>query len=401
MRVLQINSVCGIRSTGRICTDMAEVLQRQGHECKIAYGRETVPEKYQSFAVRIGTDFGVKLDGIKTRLLDNAGFNSAQATKRFLSWVKEYDPDIIHLHNLHGYYIHVGLLFDFLKEFGKPVIWTLHDCWSFTGHCPHFAAQGCEKWREMCGSCPLQDEYPASLLLDNSARNYRRKRERFCGLENLQIVTVSDWLGKRVAESFLGGYPVTTIQNGIDLSVFRPTESNIAEKYGLQGKRIVLGVASAWSKHKGLEDFFRLAQMLDDDYQVVLVGLTMQQMEQLPGNVVGIRRTDSIQELAQLYTAAYVHVSMSREETMGLTIIEANACGTPVVVFDSTALPEIVTPDTGVVLKECTPEAVAKAILETDFSKEKYAQSCIAHAGQFEKNQMYSKYIELYRSIAL
>lgn len=401
MRVLQINSVCGIRSTGRICTDIAEVLQRQGHECKIAYGRETVPEKYQNFAVRIGTDFGVKLDGIKTRLLDNAGFNSVRATKRFLSWVKEYDPDIIHLHNLHGYYIHAGLLFDFLKEFGKPVIWTLHDCWSFTGHCPHFAAQGCEKWREMCGSCPLRGEYPASLLLDNSTHNYRRKRELFCGLENLQIVTVSDWLGKCAAESFLGGYPVTTIQNGVDLSVFRPTESKVAEKYGLQGKKIVLGVASAWSRHKGLEDFFRLAQMLEDDYRVVLVGLTMQQMEHLPGNVVGIRRTDSLQELAQLYTAAYVHVSMSREETMGLTIIEANACGTPVVVFDSTALPEIVTPDTGLVLQECTPGAVAKAILENDFSKEKYAQSCIAHAGQFEKNRMYSKYIELYRSIAL
>ena len=171
MKVLQINSVCGIRSTGRICTDIAEELERQGHICKIGYGRETVPEKYQKYAVRIGNDLSVKFDGLKTRLLDNAGFNSYFATRKFLKWVKEYDPDVVHLHNLHGYYINLKLLFRYLRETGKPVIWTLHDCWSFTGHCSHFDLAGCQKWRTGCESCPLTKAYPASFGRDRSKKN--------------------------------------------------------------------------------------------------------------------------------------------------------------------------------------------------------------------------------------
>ena len=399
MKVLQINSVCGIRSTGRICTDLAQVLEQQGHACRIAYGRETVPAQYRRFAVRIGNELGVRLDGVQTRLFDNAGFHSAAATKRFLAWVKEYDPDVIHLHNLHGYYIHIGLLFEYLKESGKPVVWTLHDCWPFTGHCAHFAAQGCQKWQRECNKCPLRGEYPASLFFDNSRNNYRRKKDLFKGLAQMQIVTPSDWLGNCIGQSFLGNYPVTTIRNGVDLSLFRAEKSEFIHRYGLETKRIVLGVASAWSKHKGLDAFYRLAELLGEGYQVVLVGLTPAQMETVPSNVLGIQRTDSIQELAQIYAAAYVHVSMSREETMGMTLIEANACGTPVIVFDSTALPEIVTQKTGVVLQEHTAEAVAEVLRETDFSKEKYAAACISHAQGFAKNEMYAKYIELYRSM--
>lgn len=399
MKVLQVNSVCGIRSTGRICTDIADILKENGDECKIGYGRGEVPPCYSRIAVPIGKKRDLVMHVLGARLLDNTGFFSKFATRRFLQWVDHYQPDIIHLHNIHGYYLNIEMLFRYLKEKKLPVIWTLHDCWAFTGHCSHFAAQGCQKWREHCGNCPLRSEYPASLLLDNSRGNFHRKKALFCGVENLQIVTPSDWLRRCVADSFLREYPVQTIQNGVDLSAFHPVESDFIEIHHLENKKIVLGVASAWTEHKGLGGFYRLAQLLDNSFQVVLVGLNEGQMKTLPDNIFGIQRTNSVLELAQIYTAAYVHVSMSFEETMGLTVIEANACGTPVIVFDSTALPEIVTTNTGVVLKECTPEAVKQALTDTDFSKSRFSEECIAHARRFEKKRMYNNYIELYRSM--
>lgn len=399
MKVLMINSVCGIRSTGRICTDIADVLNAGGHVCKIAYGREQVPEKYKDISVQIGTTADVMLHGVKSIAFDRHGFGSKSTTKKLLKWIDAYQPDIIHLHNIHGYYLNIELLFRYIKEKDIPVIWTLHDCWAFTGHCSHFTAAGCEKWKEMCHDCVLRGAYPASLLVDNSRKNYVRKKEFFCGVKNMKIVTPSDWLGSCVKQSFLSEYSILTIQNGIDLSVFRPTDSDFSKEHNLEYKKIVLGVASAWTEHKGLHDFYKLADLLDKDYQVVLVGLTPEQIERLPENVLGIPRTNSAQELAQIYSAAYVHISMSCEETMGLTIIEANACGTPVIVYNATALPEIVTQETGVVLDEHTPEAVAKTINVTDFSKERYAANCIAHAQNYEKSKMYAHYIALYRSM--
>mgnify|MGYP003289662061 CR=1 FL=1 len=401
MKILQINSVCGIRSTGRICTDIADILMENGAECRIGYGRNAVPERYCRLAVPIGERKDLLIHGVGSRLLDNSGFYSKAATRKFLMWVDEYRPDLIHLHNIHGYYLNVELLFDYLKEKNLPVVWTLHDCWAFTGHCSHFSAIGCEKWKEGCCGCPLRGEYPRSVWRDNSGGNYRRKKELFCGVKQLQIVTPSDWLSGCAEQSFLGNYPIKTIQNGVDLSVFHPVKSDFLESYHLQGKKIVLGVASAWTKHKGLALFYRLAQLLDNSYQVVLVGLSAQQIKKLPQNILGIARTNCVQELVQIYSAAYVHVSMSREETMGLTLIEANACGTPVIVFNSTALPEIVTPETGMVLQECTPEAVARALQNNDFSRERFMSSCVTHARQFEKTKMYSKYLELYRSMIL
>ncbi len=399
MKVLEINSVCGIRSTGRICTDIADMLHENGDECRIGYGRSTVPESYAPIAVSIGDKKDLLLHCLGSRLFDNTGRYSKNATQSFIEWIDSYGPDLVHLHNIHGYYLNIDKLFNYLKEKKVPVVWTLHDCWAYTGHCSHFAAIGCNKWKYECHNCPLKKEYPTSVMMDNSRNNYRWKKTIFGNIENLKIVTPSDWLGECVASSFLGKYPRMTIQNGVDLSVFYPMQSDFEEKYNLTNKKIVLGVASTWTKHKGLEDFIHLAQLLDESYQVVLVGLTKNQIEKLPPNILGIERTNNIQELAQIYTAAYVHVSMSREETMGMTIIEANACGTPVVVFDSTALPEIVTAETGVILKECTPEAVAEVITKTDFSKVFFLKACLEHAKHFEKRKMYSKYIELYRSM--
>lgn len=332
MKVLMINSVCGIRSTGRICTDLADVLETQGFEVKIAYGRETVPQKYQKYAVRIGSDFAVKADALKTRVLDNAGFNSKSATKKFITWVKKFDPDIIHLHNLHGYYLNVELLFNYLKESGKRVIWTLHDCWAFTGHCSHFDVIGCEKWKSGCFNCPLKNAYPKAYT-DRSRKNYQKKKQVFSGLSNLTIVTPSKWLADLVKESFLGRYPVEVIHNGIDTDIFKPTESDFRKKHNLEDKKIVLGVASAWGQAKGLYDFVKLAEMLDENYKIVLVGLTQEQIEKMPKSILCISRTNSARELAGIYTAADVFVNPTYCDTYPTVNLEAQACGTPVITY--------------------------------------------------------------------
>lgn len=340
MKVLMINVVCGIRSTGRICTDLATALEEQGHEVKIAYGRENVPEQFQKYAVRIGNDLDVKLHGVKARLFDGAGFGSKKATEKFIEWVKEYDPDVIHLHNLHGYYINVEVLFQYLKTCGKRIIWTLHDCWAFTGHCTYFDYVGCEKWKSGCEKCPQKKEYPSSNGLDMSKRHYKLKRKLFTDIPNLTIVTPSQWLADLVKKSYLRQYATLVIHNGIDTSVFKPTDSSIREKYRCEDKKIILGVAAIWDKRKGLDTFLQLAKILDDSYQIILVGLDSEQIEKLPDNIIGMERTDSVQQLVELYSAADVFVNPTLEDNYPTTNLEAIACGTPVVTYDTGGSPE-------------------------------------------------------------
>jgi len=335
MKVLMINVVCGIRSTGRICTDLATALEEQGHEVKIAYGRENVPEQFQKYAVRIGTDLDVKLHGVKARLLDGEGFGSKAATIKFIKWVKEYDPDVIHLHNIHGYYINVEILFDYLKKCGKKIIWTLHDCWSFTGHCVYFDYVGCDKWRLGCEHCPQKDEYPARIGPDMSKKNYILKKKLFTGISNMTLVTPSQWLADLISDSYMKKYPVRVIHNGIDTDIFKPSDGNVKEKYHCQNKKIVLGVAAVWDKRKGLATFLRLSKRLDDSYQIILVGLSKEQIKKMPRNIIGIERTNNVYELAELYTAADVFVNPTLEDNYPTTNLEAIACGTPVITYDT------------------------------------------------------------------
>ena len=394
MKVLMINSVCGIRSTGRICTDIATELEKQGHEVKIAYGRENVPEQFQRYAVRIGNDLDVRLHGIKARLLVGSGFGSKQTTEMFVEKIREYDPDIIHLHNIHGYYINIEVLFKYLKECGKPIVWTLHDCWAFTGHCSHFTAVDCSRWKTGCFGCPQKQKYPSSFFLDRSKQNWERKRKIFTGLERLVCVTPSEWLAGLVRQSFLGGYDVCAIPNGVDLNLFKPTESDFRKRYGLENKKIILGVATAWSESKGIREFEQLSMMLDDSFKVVLVGITPERLSaEAAERILCISRTDSVEALAGIYTAADVFVNAGKEETMGLTTVEAMSCGTPVVVSNLTAVPEVVTPDGGIVLETITAENIKfgiEKVLETDFDTRKNAE-------RYEKKQQYLKYIELYK----
>lgn len=333
MKVLQINSVCGIRSTGRICTDLAEVLEQNGHECKIAYGRETVPEKYRKYAVRIGNDFDVKLHALQSRILDNAGFGSTRLTERFIEWVKDYNPDVIHLHNIHGYYINIEVLFNYLAEANKPVVWTLHDCWAFTGHCSHYSFEKCYKWQKGCMCCPQKKCYPTSFVFDFSKVHWAKKRALFTSVNNMTLVTPSKWLASQVEQSFLNGFPIKVIPNGIDLNVFKPTPSDFRKKNSLEKKKIILGVASAWDLKKGLDDFVELSKILDEHSKIVLVGVTDRQKAELPQNILAITRTNNVRELAEIYTAADVFFNPTYEDTYPTVNLEAQACGTPVITY--------------------------------------------------------------------
>ena len=393
MKVLQINSVCGIRSTGRICTDIAEVLERAGHECKIAYGREIVPAQYQKYAVRIGSDLDVKLHGLRARLFDAMGFGSKRATKKFIEWVRAYDPDVIHLHNIHGYYINIKVLFHYLREAGKPVIWTLHDCWAFTGHCVHFDWIGCEKWKcGACAHCSKRSGYPKSLFLDRSARNFKKKRELFCGVPDLTLVTPSKWLADLAQKSFFEGSPIKVIHNGIDTGVFKPTESDFRAKNGLENAVIVLGVASAWSESKGLSDFVRLSSLLGETHKIVLVGLTEAQKAALPPEILGITRTNNTKELAEIYTAADVFVNPTYQETFGMVNLEAQACGTPVITYHTGGTPETLDSNSGILVKKGDIEAVAR-ILQSGTPRT--VQAC----ADWDKNRCFAADVNLYEEV--
>lgn len=340
MKYLFINTVAGYGSTGRIAADKCRELNAQGHTCVLAYGRMiTGCEDIQT--VRIGSDFEVNCHALESRVLDNSGFGSRRATVAFLKWVREFDPDVIWLHNVHGYYIHIGELFRYLRTCGKRIIWTLHDCWAFTGHCVYFDYIRCEKWKTGCHGCPQKRTYPESLLLDSSRGNYARKRALFTGIPNLTLTVPSHWLESRVKQSFLKAYPVEVIYNQVDRNVFKPTPGDFRRRYGLENKFVVLGVASVWEERKGLKDFVALSKLLDDRFRIVLIGLNAEQRASLPDTILGLPRTDNVGQLVQAYSEADVFVCPSTEETFGMTVLEAGCCGTTALVYRDTACEEV------------------------------------------------------------
>lgn len=390
MKILQINSVCGIRSTGRICTDLAEVAEKYGYECKIAYGRESVPPHYQKYAIKIGNDFSVKLDALKTRLLDNAGFNSRRATKKLIRQIEAYDPDIIHLHNVHGYYLNVEILFAYLKTCGKKIVWTLHDCWAFTGHCPYFDFVGCDRWQNGCERCPQKKKYPQSVFLDGSKRNYRRKKELFTGIPSMTLVTPSKWLAELVKSSFLKEYDVRVIPNGIDATVFQPTESDLRERYGIRDKKLLLGVASIWDDRKGLKDFVGLSDLLGEEYQIALIGVSEKQLKTLPSKMIGIQRTNNVKELAQWYSVADVFLNLTYEDNYPTVNLEAQACGTPVITYATGGSVESVGTDS--VVEKGNLETLVRVLKDESYRKG------VCSGQVLDKDICYNEYIALYEA---
>lgn len=390
MKILQINSTCGFGSTGRIAVDILNTVTVSGGEGIICYGRGSAPSGIPSY--RIGSEPLVKLHGILSRITDKQGFYSTGATKALVEKIKEYNPDIIHLHNIHGYYLDIRVLFDYLKKCGKPIVWTLHDCWPFTGHCAYFTASGCEKWKTGCKNCPSKKEYPSSIFADNSENNYSIKKELFTGIENVTLVTPSVWLKELVKKSFMSEYPVKVINNGINIDVFKATESDFRKKYGIEDKKIFLGVASVWEERKGLNDLIKTAELFNENEKLVLVGLNRAQIADLPSGIIGIERTESAKELAEIYTAADVFLNPTYEDNYPTTNLESIACGTPVVTYETGGSPESVANGGGVSVAVGDITAMYKAAQSLAGVK---ADS----KNDFDARKKYSEYEELYKNL--
>lgn len=369
MKYLFINSVAGVGSTGKIAAELCRQLTAKGHRCVLAYGREKANcDDLETY--RIGSEVDYKIHGLKTRLFDTHGFGSKAATRTFLKWAEEYDPDVLWLHNIHGYYLNVELLFDWIKS--RPdmyVKWTLHDCWPFTGHCAYFDYANCDRWKIQCYDCPQKKAYPASALLDNSRKNYKIKAQLFTGVKNMTLITPSQWLANLVKQSFLKEYPVEVVYNKINTDIFKPTDSNFRKENGFEGKKMVLGVANIWEKRKGLDDLITLSKLMDDSYCLVLVGKIPEENRTLPENILFIPRTNSPQELAALYTAADVFVNPTHEDNYPTVNLESLACGTPVITYRTGGSPECLDETCGLVV-DCNPESLWNALQHMDFSRD-------------------------------
>lgn len=399
MKILQISSELNVGSIGKISEHISDLILKEGWESYIAYGREAKESKSNSF--RIGTEKDLMLHGISTRLFDNHGFASVSATKELLNKLEEIKPDLVHLHHLHGYFVNVELLFNFLKKSNTPVVWTFHDCWSFTGHCTHYEFVGCEKWKTQCFECPQKNEYPGSFLIDRSFKNYNLKKSIFQGHPNLTIVPVSEWLGAQVQQSFLKEYNLKVISNGIDLEVFKPRKSAIKDKYGLNGKYMVLGVAGNWEAKKGLADFLELRKLLSDDYDIVLVGLNSKLKKEIGDQIIGIEKTEDQVELSELYSAADVFLNPTLEDSFPTTNLEALACGIPIITYRTGGSVEAVHEQTGYVVEKKDVLAMREKVeLVITHGKTYYSENCRSIAEKlYNKNINFSQYIDLYRQI--
>lgn len=340
MRVLQITAFSGWGCTGRITWGIYKALGAQGHESAIAWGRiNTTPDTVNT--IKIGNSLDQKAHGLYTRITDRCGFASVEATKKFIKDIDRFNPDLIQMHILHGYYINLEILFNYIYEKKIPVVWTFHDCWAFTGHCPYFSYIKCEKWKTGCHHCEQKSHHPSSWIMDNSEWNWNKKKELFTK-QKMTVVTPSKWLADLVKESFLKNCDVYVIHNGIDLSDFKPTAGKLVKKLGVETKKVVLGVSSTWVKSKGLDDFIALSKILPKEYQIVLVGLNKHQLAQLPSTIIGMERTDSVEQLAELYTAATVFVNPTYEDNYPTTNLEAIACRTPVITYMTGGSTEVI-----------------------------------------------------------
>lgn len=395
MKIAEINS-CNFGSTGNIMLEIAEVAEKCGHTAVVCYPKSRGNAKKQKetdivVGGRISRNFHLKL----AEITGLNGYFSYFSTLNFLKKLDEFKPDIIHMHNLHNCYINLPLLFGYIKKHNIKTVWTLHDCWSFTGHCPYFDIAECSKWKTGCHSCPQYKNYPKSIF-DNSEYMYNIKKKWFTGVENMTIVTPSRWLAELVKESYLKDYQVKVINNGIDLNIFKPTESDFREKHGLQDKFIILGVASPWKERKGLDVFLELAERLDDSYRIVLVGLAKEQKEVLPPNIIGLERTANQTELAGIYTAADVFANPTREENYPTVNMEAIACGTPVVTFNTGGSPEIIDETCGTAVAKNDIDGICNEIIKICETKPYSEDDCLKRAESFDKNEKFGEYIRLY-----
>lgn len=391
MKVLQVNSVCGVGSTGKICVDIAKILAEQGHECVIAYGRGQAKGWDKTY--KITSSFGNKMHYLKSRIFDKHGLGSVFATRKFIKFIKEFNPDVIHLHNIHGYYLNYKILFKYLQTYHGKVVWTMHDMWTMTGHCAY--TYECEKWQKGCHHCSKLKDYPTAIF-DNSKNNHQLKKEMFTSVKNLTIVTVSHWLKEEFKKSYFKDCDIQVVHNGIDLNVFKPYESDFREKNNLVDKKVLLAVADRWTERKGFSDYLKLAKMLNENTKLVMVGLTEEQKNNLPSNIVGITRTENQKQLAEIYSTADLFVNFTYSDNLPTVNIESLACGTPVLTYNTGGSPEMLTEDTGFVVEQGDLEKSLEII--NLFNKTEIVKNnCLKQGKSFDKKLKFKEYLKFYK----
>lgn len=382
-------------STGTIARQVGEFARQKGHTYEFAYPGYPMRGKREKGDFVFGSKLTFFLHYFVAKYFGRAEYYSFFPTLKLLGELRKFSPDIIHLHNLHGWYLNLPLLFKYIKRNNIRVIWTLHDCWTFTGHCPHFDYIGCQRWKTGCHDCPQVEQYPRSKV-DSTRFIYKKKKEWFSGIKDLTLVAPSKWLEGLVKQSYLKDYGVKVIYNGIDLSVFKPTEGDFRKKYGCEDKFILLGVAYFWSQRKGIDVFIELAKRLDSSFQIVLVGTDENVDSQLPDNIISIHRTQNRDELAQIYSAADLFVNPTLEEVIGMVNIEALACGTPVVTFRTGGSPEAVDETCGAVVEKGSTDEMEREIKRIRDDKPFAGEACRRRAEGFDMNDRFREYIELY-----
>ena len=399
--LLQINCTANWGSTGKIVEQINIQALKKGWDTYIAYGRNS--NQSRSHLVRVGTDFDVYKHYAEHLFTDNDGLASRRVTKQLIKRIEEIKPSIIHLHNIHDHWLNYQILFDYLKHLDVPIVWTQHDCWGFTGGCCYFSQNKCSQWKTACTrDCPARNSNVFRSFINHAEEQYRLKKQLFLESKNITIITVSKWLESIVIESFLKGQRIETIPNGVDTDVFRPLykDSETLNKYGLENTKYVMGVAAVWEKRKGFEDYCKLAAKIPTGVKIVLLGLNQRKKQDAEKyGIIGIPRTNNIEELVELYNGASVVLNLSYEETFGMTTVEGLACGTPGIVYNATASPELITPETGMVIDPGDIDGVAAAIKQL-LNKEKPIKACRERAViEYEKNKCFEKYLNLYEEL--
>ena len=396
MKLVAINTLA-VGSTGNIMYNICEQATEQGIDCSLFYGRWKKVRDEKKHCEYFGFAMENLVSAALSRITGLQNCFSIVGTYRLIRKLRNIKPDYIHLHNLHLNVINVPMLMRYIKKEKIAVIWTLHDCWTFTGHCTHFADVSCGKWQTECFDCPLYRSYPISEV-DNSRYMFRLKQKWFLGIENLTLVTPSKWLAENVRKSFLKNYPIKIINNGIDLQRFKICNKDVTSELGLpKDKYLVLGVAFQWNRKKGLDVFLKLAERLDDRFQIVLVGTNDEIDRLLPNNITSIHKISDLSQLAKIYSIADVFVNPTREDTFPTVNIEALACGTPVVTFQTGGSPEIIDETCGRVVELDDIEMLQKEIVKVCEESPYTAQACRKRAESFERKDKYLEYLQLYK----
>lgn len=396
-KIVEINGI-NYGSTGNTAINIATEAKKQGYDMYLFFRNSRVGKSRLKENQELIGNWLDKV--ISERLCYITGLNgyfNIINTHSLLKRLDQIKPDLIHLHSLCDSFVNIEMLFKYIIKNDIPVIWTLHDSWPFTGRC---AQNRCTKWQEGCGNCPHKDYYPGTLYFDNSKKVLEKRAKLYNQLNNLTIVTPSKWLGSLVSKSiFKNKYPVKVINNGINLNVFKPTESSFREKHNLQDKYIVLALAYYWDHSKGLDIIIELSKRLPSNYQIVLVGTNDELDKILPSNIISIHRTNTQEELVEIYSASDVFINPTRDENYPTVNMEAIACGIPVITFDTGGSAEIISDNTGSSIKMNDTDGMEKEIIRVCETKPYSKEDCLKRSKSFDMQDKYKEYVQLYKQL--